>query len=390
MAYQCSVPRMGRNAERENHAVEMVVLVQIQTEKRLSNTFFIEFFEGFTLRAPVFLPGTTPSYSNAGFQILAYALEGIIGEKFEDILTDSILNPLHMNQTCLSTAPSSSLGVIPGNSTASGWGIAYGEDPALSMYSNLHDIAIAGTSILSSNFLSTEETRRWLKPISSTSNPANVQGRPWEIYNAVGYENAPVTEIFTVIGSIGHYSSYIGLLPNYGVGFVVLAADSETSADLNAYVDFISTAVQPALEKAVIFQANASYSGTYTSNNGTANSTMNVAVDGKPGLIVTALSNNGVDVRAGIAQLKGIKPEALIFRLYPTNLHSSGKTEFRAIWQDNNDLADAGTPTCVSWMDVEDLVYGGESLDKYVFELDASGKAKAVEIPALRIVLAKN
>jgi hypothetical protein len=42
-------------------------------------------------------------------------------------------------------------------------------------------------------------------------------------------------------------------------------------------------------------------------------------------------------------------------------------------------VADAGTPTCVSWMDVENLVYGGQFLDKYVFELDESGKAKAVE-----------
>ena len=337
----------------------------------------------------MYLPGTTPSYSNAGFQILAYALEGITCKKFEDVLSDSILKPLNMNQTSLSTAPASNLGVIPGNSTASGWGTSYGEGPALSMYSNLRDIAAAGTSILSSRFLSSAKTRRWLKPISSTSNPANIQGRPWEVYNAVGYENAPVTEIYTIIGSIGHYSSYIGLVPKYGVGFVVLAVDSETTADLNAYVDFISIAVQPALEKTAIAQANASYSGTYTSKNGTSNLTMSIEVDGKPGLVVTALTNNGIDVRAAIAKLKGIIPDALIFRLYPTNFQSNGKLELRAFWQDNNDLADAGTPTCVSWMDVEDLVYGGESLDRYVFELDASGKAKAVEIPALRMVLGK-
>jgi len=93
------------------------------------------------------------------------------------------------------------------------------------------------------------------------------------------------------------------------------------------------------------------------------------------------------DVRARIAKLKGINPEALLFRLYPTNLQEDGKLSFRAIWQDRNALAGAGTPTYVSWMDIEDLVYGGESLDEFVFELGADGRAEAVEIPALRATL---
>jgi CubicO group peptidase (beta-lactamase class C family) len=149
---------MDHSAGKKNRAVEMVGACFLE-KKTLSNTF-PEFFEGRAHRAPVFLPGTTPSYSNAGFQIVAYALEGITGKNFEDILTNSILNPLNTNQTSLSTAPSTSLGITPGNSTASGWGTAYGEYPALSMYSNLRDIAVAGTSILSSSFLSSAETRR--------------------------------------------------------------------------------------------------------------------------------------------------------------------------------------------------------------------------------------
>jgi hypothetical protein len=84
--------------------------------------------------------------------------------------------------------------------------------------------------------------------------------------------------------------------------------------------------------------------------------------------------------------LKGIKPEALLFRLYPTNLQGGRRLSFRAIWQDNDAFADAGTPTCVSWMDIEDLVYGGEPRDEFSFslELDPDGRAEVVEIPALR------
>jgi hypothetical protein len=54
--------------------------------------------------------------------------------------------------------------------------------------------------------------------------------------------------------------------------------------------------------------------------------------------------------------VKGIKPGALLFRLYPTNLQGGRKLSFRAIRQDGDALADAGTPTCVIWMDIEDLV----------------------------------
>jgi CubicO group peptidase (beta-lactamase class C family) len=103
-------------------------------------------------RAPVYLPGTTPSFSNSGFQIPAYALESITGKSFEAMLNDSILHPLDMSQTTLFTPPNSKFGVIPGNQ--SGWDTTYGEDPALSMCSSLHDIAIAGISILSSSFIS--------------------------------------------------------------------------------------------------------------------------------------------------------------------------------------------------------------------------------------------
>jgi hypothetical protein len=151
------------------------------------------------------------------------------------MLNGSTLQPLSMSQISLSTPSNSKFGVIPGNE--SGLDTTYGEDSALSMHSSLHDLAIAGASMLSYNLLSPAATRRWLKPISLTSNLVNSQGRPWEIYSAVAESSSPVTEIYTVIGSMGHYSPYIGLVPNYNIGFAMLAADSETSADLNTYID---------------------------------------------------------------------------------------------------------------------------------------------------------
>jgi hypothetical protein len=199
-------------------------------------------------------------------------------------------------------------------------------------------------------FFSPSEIRGWLKPVSLTSNLVNSQGRTWEIYSAVADPISPVTEIYTVLGSNGHYSSYFGLVPAYGVGFAMLAADSEGIADLNVYVNFISEAILPALGKAAISQGKDSYEGTYVVEDVSLNSTMTILIDGQPGLSITSLISNGTDFRSSIAKLNGIRPEALIFRLYPTNLYSDGEMTFRAIWQDNDDIADAGTPTCVSWI----------------------------------------
>jgi len=84
-------------------------------------------------------------------------------------------------------------------------------------------------------------------------------------------------------------------------------------------------------------------------------------------------------------KLKGIEPEDLIFRLYPTKLKTEGEVALRTVCQDRTALADTGTPTCVTWMDIKSLMYGGKSLDDHVFKLGQDGKAIAVEILALKM-----
>jgi hypothetical protein len=110
------------------------------------------------------------------------------------------------------------------------------------------------------------------------------------------------------------------------------------------------------------------------------------------GLEITELIRDGVDVRGSYAKLRGIDPKGLSLRIYPTNLQSksadgSSKYAWRAIMQDQDAFADAGTPTCVSWMAVDIPRYGGEALDRFVFGVDKDGAAKEVEIPALRMML---
>ncbi|KUL85843.1 hypothetical protein ZTR_07344 [Talaromyces verruculosus] len=354
-----------------------------------------EFFTSLTKQPPVVMPGTSPVYSNDAFQILGYVVESITGKPFETTLSTKILEPLGMNQTTLSTPKKSTSGVIPINETASGWTTNYEDEaPAISMFSSVRDLAIAGKAILSSSLLPTSQTNRWLKPVTHTSNPPNSLGLPWIIYSAGNYPNTSMIDVYTVYDNFGLYSSYLGLVPDYNVGFAILAADTASNADLNSHTDIVGEVIIETLIKIALSNAESGFSGTYTANG--LNSSISISVDTLPGMIIDSFISNGTDFRKPLATLYNVEDyTALSIRLYPTHLssvtESGGSTlAFRAVYQDENEFADAGTPTCVSWRDVDKYRYGGAALDLFIFELNASGEVVSVEIPALRVNLAKD
>ncbi len=71
-------------------------------------------------RAPIYLPGATPIFSNAGYQVHAYAQESITGNFLETMRKESILQHLDMKHTGLSSLPNSGNVVIPANASTSG------------------------------------------------------------------------------------------------------------------------------------------------------------------------------------------------------------------------------------------------------------------------------
>ena len=80
----------------------------------------------------------------------------------------------------------------------------------------------------------------------------------------------------------------------------------------------------------------------------------------KTGLnVVSFTGGNGTDFKAVIAEASGFTggAESVSFRLFPTNLETSNTRAFRAVYQDMDAFQDAGTPTCVTWMDLDKLVY---------------------------------
>lgn len=79
------------------------------------------FFQALTHKRPVFLPHTTPSYSNTNFALLGYALESIVGKDLSSLMQRSLIDPLKLTSTSYTRPKDSSRGVIPGDFTSSGW-----------------------------------------------------------------------------------------------------------------------------------------------------------------------------------------------------------------------------------------------------------------------------
>ncbi|KAI9040333.1 alkaline D-peptidase [Aspergillus affinis] len=342
---------------------------------------------------PAAFPDSTPLYSNMGFEVLGYVIQNITGQNFEKALQDTILTPLALDDTSLFRPSNSSKGIIPVNKETSGWANEYtGAAPAISMFSSTKDLSLAGKAILNSTLLSHLQTRRWLNPASHTSNPANSLGYPWIIYSSVKYPNTSMVDIYTYYSDVGLYSSYLGIVPDFNIGFAILAADSVASPDLNAHADIIGDIFFEAMMKTSATQAAMNFGGHYRASNN--RSSITISADGLPGLFIEDFVSQGADFRKTLASLTGVQdPDDLSIRLYPTGLtlpsESGSRQTFRAIFQDKTELADNGTPTCVSWTDVGKLKFNQASLDEFVFEVNGDGEAIGVEIPALGVTLKK-
>lgn len=75
---------------------------------------------------PSFLPWQTASYSNIGYQLLAYALEAMTNRTFVDILYDRVIKPLDLKSTYYEYAPTS-VGIIPTDSIEDYWWVNLGQ-----------------------------------------------------------------------------------------------------------------------------------------------------------------------------------------------------------------------------------------------------------------------
>ncbi|KAE8451681.1 hypothetical protein EG329_003138 [Mollisiaceae sp. DMI_Dod_QoI] len=356
-----------------------------------------QFFETFQHLYPAFGSAETPAYSNIAFQIFSYALETITGKSFESSVEDSILKPLGLNHTYYNT-PNESIGVIPGTWKDTQWDVQLGEEtPAGGMYSSVSDLSTLGRSILKSNLLSSAQTRRWLKPVTLTSDMRETVGWPWGLRRIQLHPERPyeIITAFNKAGKIGSYCSLISLLPEYDIGFVILVAGDLKLSNW-AVADILGNAILPALEQTAREEAQSTYGGTYKSS--TLNSSIVFSTDpSRPGIGISSWISNGTDMLlvANGLSMNYISPN-FSARLYPTDLEvvnadGSKQTAMKAVFEDLSGTAQDGmfSATCGSWIDPTGLVYGAQALDEFVFTLDSGGKVTSVQPLALRVELMK-
>ncbi|KAI0904567.1 beta-lactamase/transpeptidase-like protein [Ustulina deusta] len=359
-----------------------------------------EFFRDFGKRNPVYAPWTNPVYSNVASSILSFAVESATNMSYDAYVQQAIFGPLGMSNTTISHAPQDrSWGFIPKDDIWFGSSLGY-EDAAGGFYSNTKDMLAFGASILENRILDPVTTRRWMKPVTSTSSPGLMLGGPWEILRSdTVTKDERLIEYYTKSGNLGPYNNIICLIPDYDLVITILSGGGESSGDM---IDFILTdvvtALLPAIEDASKAQAESNFGGTYSDS--ATNSSITLSLDDGPGFSVSNWTVRGVDIIDNYGAFTTLSSDPtdlpVRVRLYPTNLASGHETAWRASFDVGTieQLAEGDAArfwpkgTCHTWANLDRLVYGFKSIDEFIFSASKS-KANSLSLPAFHVQLQK-
>ncbi|KKK12335.1 hypothetical protein ARAM_002138 [Aspergillus rambellii] len=362
----------------------------------------IPYTEGVAANPPIFLPWTSPAYANNGFVLLGLAIANLTGKPVEQIWKESIFGPLNMASSSSQVPPQSETNrsVIAGN-PANNWAIAGGlSTPSGGIFSTLNDLAKFGVSILNSTLLPAHETRKWMKPVTHTSDLHYSVGRPWEIYRYTHPATGVVTDIYTKLGDSGYYGSIMAFLPEFNAGFTVLEASSQDSRSILALnlIEQIVDTIVPALFDQAAAELEQNYAGTYAAPADGLNSsiTFSASKHGPPGLKVTSWVSNGTD----LMPLVPVIMQSENYRLRPTiaTPGETGQIAFRAAMVPQNSVHEnaqvsglfADFYSINQWVLLDSVTYNNIALPFFVFDITSEdGSPSAVTPAAWKVKLQK-
>jgi hypothetical protein len=198
--------------------------------------------------------------------------------------------------------------------------------------------------------------------------------------------------MYTKGGHFGQYTSELILLPEWDVGYNVLASGQQVTLAVDTVSNIVAeVVVAAALDAAAAVEANAMYAGMYVSSDGDS---ITLEVDDGPGLLISKWTWNGTDAMPIYATLSAGDPEANIsIRLWPTTLQNPPRVgantvervSFRSYVQklpfNPNPYPVLGN--CISWLTTDQFNYGGVGIDEFVFDI-ADGRASKVAARFLR------
>ncbi|KAL9592936.1 MAG: hypothetical protein Q9179_006238 [Wetmoreana sp. 5 TL-2023] len=360
-----------------------------------------ELIDGFIQRPPAFEPNGRATYCNVAFVLLGFALETLTGLTYDEIVKKTVFDPVGMQRAMLKKPPDSE-GVIP--NMTNDWDAdigTYGPYDFQAFFSSISnncstggiyttasDLALFARSILAKQSLATVDTNAWFKPHSYSSSWEFAYGMPWEIFRTSDLipDSDRIQTIITKAGSLTGYTSQLLLIPEHDVGIVLLVAgESRALAWLR---EEMLRNVIPAIETIAREQTNDRLSGTYTASYSPIDSSVSVEVQGSWGLVLTSWISNGTDFLTRYVDMRKRKEDGPgKVQLTPSGIKRGSKGE---VWRAQfvpDKVASSGIINTHVITDVDQLNYASRSLDEFVFELDASGNAVEVELPALRVKL---
>jgi hypothetical protein len=240
-----------------------------------------------------------------------------------------------------------------------------------------------------------------MKPATHTSSYGTSVGMAWEIYRSANLTmDGRIVDVYTKGGSIGSYQANLCLIPDYDIVVTMLSGGSEFDAvALQLTLTQILKDIIPAVEQAGKVEAQRKIAGTFS--DAATNSSITLAVDDGPGLIVNNWTVRGVDVaKAYMAFGTDSTPQdataSAVIRLYPAGLSSGKESSWRAAFYTfPPDIAAAAEAnifypqaSCVTWSQLDGIDYGYNAIDDMVLTADNSGAISAVTSRFFRVTMA--
>lgn len=367
-------------------------------------------------RPPIYLPYSTPVYSNVAYALLGVVVEAATNQTFKEAAQSLIFDVVGMNSTSFEGYPEGFLerGYIPSGDPT--WNRTLGVfESAGGMFSSTTDLIAFGQAILDHSLLSPVKTRQWLQPNAHTTSLGFSVGSPWEIGRSDTLTvDGRTVDVYTKTGDLGLYHAIIALVPDYDLVVAVLTGGLEVSAEAatrSIVASAVLEALVPALEQAGREEVvKAGYAGTFVDKAG--NATLVLNTDNGPGLVIESFTVDGFDVigkyhlysvGALEAALKAESAESVPSdaRLYPTTRNGkkgdAEETAWRAVidttTEEEKQALDAQmfyrNGSCVTWFGMDRSAYNFRGLADFVVVRDSKGAVTAVRNPAFNVTMAR-
>lgn len=344
-------------------------------------------------KQPLFAPNSQSTYSNVAFELLGLAIENATGRDYSTYIREEIFEPLEMKLSSLEK-PSDEHAVLPivrdlnNYNGGNYWDAEEGvERPTGGIYSSSSDMSKFARYVLT-HYNAIATGVNWLMPASWAVGMQSFYGMPWEIFrtNRILENNKRPVSFVTKSGGVPGYYSRLSIMPEYGLGLIVLVGGDSSLED--EIQEIVTTALIRAAESTIWVEMVKEYARTYIAIDSSLNSSLQLSASSTSGLVVTSFIANGTDWFGDIIPNLFQPQQPWRAQLVPTLLFKDEKRQKGEIWRmlltperEKGKEQEIWDEFCITNIDV--LNYAGVPLNELVFWHDEN----LVELTAWRVNL---